>query len=88
MITAVLYPFAGCLADVYFGRYKVINISIWVMCLGSVGGTLLLEIHSPLTTTHCTSVVVVYACGTMGSTGLIVSAVPFGTDQLLGTPSE
>ena len=88
MITAVLYMFAGWLADVYFGRYKVMKGSIWVMWWGSVGGTLLLVIHSPLTSTQCTSVVVVYACGTIGSTGLIVNAVPLGTDQLLGTPSE
>ena len=51
MITAVLFLFAGCLADVYFGRYKVMKVSIWVMWWGSVGGTLLLEIHSPLTST-------------------------------------
>ena len=42
---AVLYLFAGWLTDVYFGRYKVIKVSIWVMWLGSVGGTLLLVIH-------------------------------------------
>ena len=70
------------------GSYKVMKVSIWVIWWGSVGGTLLLEIHSPLTSTWCTSVVVVNACVTIGSTGLIVSAVPFGTDQLLGAPSE
>ena len=32
--TAVLYLFAGWLADVYFGRYKVIKVSIWVMWWG------------------------------------------------------
>ena len=33
---SVLLVFAGWLADVYFGRYKVMKISIWVMWLGSV----------------------------------------------------
>ena len=42
---AVLYLLAGWLADVYFGRYKVMKVSIVVMWLGSVCGTLLLMIH-------------------------------------------
>ena len=45
VVLAVLYVFAGWLADVYFGRYKVMKVSIWVMWLGSIGGTLLLMIH-------------------------------------------
>ena len=45
VVMAVLYVFAGWLADVYFGRYKVMKGSIWIMWLGSVGGTLLLMIH-------------------------------------------
>ena len=31
VVTAVLFLFAGWLADVYFGRYKVMKVSIWVM---------------------------------------------------------
>ena len=45
VVMAVLSVFAGWLADVYFGRYKVMKVSIWFMWLGSVGGTLLLMIH-------------------------------------------
>ena len=45
VVMAVLYVFAGWLADVYFGRYKVMKGSIWVMWLGSVGGTHLLMIQ-------------------------------------------
>ena len=45
VVMGVLYVFAGWLADVYFGRYKVMKVSIWVMWLGSVGGTLLLMIQ-------------------------------------------
>ena len=40
VVTAVLYVFAGWLADVYFGRYKVMKVSIWIMWLGNVCGTL------------------------------------------------
>ena len=65
-------------------------VSIWIMWLESVGGTLLLMIHlfSPHDVLKYVSVVVVYVCVTIGSTGLIVNAVPFGTDQLLGASSE
>ena len=90
MITAVLFLFAGSLADVYFGRYKVMKVSIWVMWLGSVGGTLLLEFYSlsSVDALKYISVVVAYACVTIGSTGLIVNAIPFGIDQMLGESSE
>ena len=90
VVTAVLFLFAGWLADVYFGRYKVMKVSIWFMWLGSVGGTLLLMIYllSPHDVLKYVSIVVAYACVTIGSTGLIVNAVPFGTDQMLGASSD
>ena len=64
--------------------------SIWVMWWGSVCGTLLLMIYllSPHDALKYVSIVVAYACVTIGSTGLIVNAVPFGTDQMLGASSE
>ena len=90
VVEAVLYVFAGWLADVYVGRYKVMKVSIWFMWMGSVGGTLLLMIHllSPHDALKYVSVVVAYACAIIGSTGLIVNVVPFGTDQMLGASSE
>ena len=90
--TAVLYLLAGWLADVYFGRYKVIRASILLIWLGSVLGTLLLVIHllHPLSTDALkyVSAVVAYVCVTAGSSGLIVNAVPFGTDQMPGASSD
>ena len=88
--TAVLYLFAGWLADVYFGRYKVMKVSIWAMWLGSVGGTLLLEFYSlsSVDALKYISVVVAYIGTAIGSSGFIVNAVPFGTDQMLGASSE
>ena len=90
VVEAVLYVFTGWLADVYVGRYKVMKVSIWVMWLGSVCGTLLLVIYllSPHDALKYVSVVVAYACAIIGSTGLIVNVVPFGTDQMLGASSE
>ena len=88
--TAVLYLFAGWLADVYFGRYKVIKVSIWVMWWGSVGGTLLLEFYSlsSVDALKYISIVVAYIGTAIGSSGFIVNAVPFGTDQMPGASSE
>ena len=86
VVTAVLLVFAGWLADVYFGRYKVMEVSIWVMWLGSVCGTLLLVIYtlSSIDALKYVSVTVAYACTTIGLSGLNVNAIPFGTDQMLG----
>ena len=80
------------LADVYFGRYKVIRASLLLTWLGGVVGPLLLLIHlfHPLNTDALKyiSVVATYICVTTGSSGLIVNAVPFGTDQMQGASSE
>ena len=88
--TAVLYLFAGWLADVYFGRYKVMKVSIWIMWLGNVCGTLLLMIQflSPHDILKYVSIVVAYIAAAIGSSGLIINAIPFGTDQMLGASSE
>ena len=90
VVTAVLFLFTGWLADVYFGRYKVLKVSIWVMWLGSVGGTLLLEFYSlsSVDALKYISVVVAYIGTAIGSSGFIVNAVPFCTDQMLGASSE
>ena len=87
---AVLYLFAGSLADVYFGRYKVMKVCIWIMWLGNVCGTLLLMIHflSPHDVLKYVSIVVAYIGAAIGSSGLIINAIPFGTDQMLGASSE
>ena len=90
VVFTVLLVIAGWLADVYFGRYKVMKVSIWIMWLGSVGGTLLLVIYSlsSVDALKYVSIVVAYACVTIGYVGFIVNAIPFGTDQMLGASSE
>ena len=90
VVSAVLLVFAGWLTDVYFGRYKVMRVSIWFMWLGSVCGTLLLMIYSlsPHNALKYISVIVAYSCVTIGLSGLNVNVIPFGTDQILGASSE
>ena len=89
---AALYLLAGWLTDVYFGRYKVIRASILLIWLGSVLGTLLLVIHllHPQSTDALkyVSAVVAYVCVSAGSSGLIVNAISFGTDQMPGASSD
>ena len=34
--TLLLYPLAGWIADVYFGRYRVIKASLWLMWAGTI----------------------------------------------------
>ena len=66
------------------------KISILVMWLGSVGSTLLLMIHllSPHDVLKYISVVVAYIGTAIGWSGLMVNAIPFGTDQMLGASSD
>ena len=60
------------------------------MWLGSVGSTLLLMIHllSPHDVLKYISVVVAYIGTAIGWSGLMVNAIPFGTDQMLGASSD
>ena len=53
------------------------KVSIWVMWLGSVGGTLLLVIHllSPHSALKYVSVVVAYIATAIGSSGLMVNTI-------------
>ena len=43
---------------------------------------------SPLISRRCTEVVSIVVAYVIGSTGLIVNVVPFGTDQMVGASSE
>ena len=60
------------------------------MWWGSVGGSLLLVIHSlsSVDALKYITIVVAYIGTAIGLSGFIVNAVPFGTDQMLGASSE
>ena len=83
---AILMPLAGWLADVHFGRYKVIGWSLWIMWLNSLLVTLSFVlartvesyngVHTKL------SVVFVVSMG-VGFCGFQANVVQFGIDQLL-----
>ena len=90
------YPLAGWLADVYFGRYRVIRASVWIMWIGMllVAGCLGVEyLISDISKVgndiiHFGIFPIVYLLENIGLAGFQPNIVPFGIDQLQGLASE
>ena len=85
----LLYPLAGWVADVYFGRYRVIKVSLWLMWTGTVITSISLCINvllspDPRWVHIATQVVLVPMVLVMevGRAGFLANAIPFGIDQL------
>ena len=84
-------PLAGWLADVRFGRYKVMQVSLWIMWCGILLHSCLYLLHDDdqsistngvlLTLESTVSFVslIVYMCGFVG---LLINSVQFGIDQM------
>lgn len=93
-IPGLLYPLAGWLADVIYGRYRVIQASMRLMWVGSVVLQLALILQYALnyiiTPSHknvldgvITAVVVlVYLVNAVGIAGFHSNIIPFGLDQM------
>ena len=79
------YPLTGFLADVYFGRYKVINISLWLFWIAfsflAVSLSLTDIPHEPKQLTHYVLPIVAFTLITFGSAGIEANILPFGVDQ-------
>ena len=86
----LLYPLAGWIADVYFGRYRVIKVSLWLMWTGAILLSscfcinLLLSpglgrLQMALKVVLCPVAVLAMEVGTAG---FKANAIPFGIDQL------
>ena len=92
VVLVFYYPFAGWLADVYFGRYKVMHAHLLLMWVGSVAIvlTLIVEYLYPQTTTvlnYCVllpAIIVLF----IGRGGFLVTSLPFGTDQMPDASGE
>ena len=85
----LLYPLAGWIADVYFGRYRVIKVSLWLMWTGTVITSISLCINvllspDPRWVHSATQVVLVPMVLVMefGRAGFLANAIPFGIDHL------
>ena len=85
-------PFAGWLADVYFGRYKVMHAHLLLLWVGSVATvlTLTVEYLYPQTTTVLNYCVLLPAmiAAIIGRGGFLVTSLPFGTDQMPDASGE
>ena len=93
VILVFYYPFAGWLADVYFGRYKVMHAHLLLMWVGSVAIvlTLTVEYLYPQTTTvlnYCALLPASIVVFVIGQGGFFVTSLPFGTDQMPDASGE
>lgn len=86
-----MYPVTGFLADMYFGRYKVIRVGLCVAWVGSAFITLSIAItkaeslcdpHEHCHSVIATLVIIGYLIMGAGLTGIRVNLIPFGADQL------
>ena len=85
-IGRMFYPVGGFLADVYIGRYRVINISLWLywvaFALLSVANTLDYLDETPTFIRHYVIPIIAYVCIVLASGGFQSTIIPFGVDQL------
>ena len=88
----LFYPVAGFFADVYFGRYKVIHISLWLywvaFALLAIGNTLCVisERFDPIH--DYIAPIISYLCIILASGGFQSTIIPFGADQLEAASSS
>ena len=86
-----VYPLAGWLADVKFGRYNVMHTSLWLMWVGALVSAVASVVQSATSIPLGVSIsilVLTYALMLCGLAGFHVNILPFGTDQLLEASSE
>ena len=92
LLYALFCPFAGWLADVYFGRYKVMQAGLWLMWVGSIAGVLAqiikLEVSETENILYYSVMVLATTVFILGISGFAVNALPFGTDQMLDSSTE
>ena len=94
VVTAICCPLAGWLADVYFGRYKVMMASVWLIWCGGVVTVLALLIEYQLlssvarTAVNYALVLPASIVTLAGYGAFIVNAIPFGIDQMPGSSAD
>ena len=85
VVGSLTLPIAGWLADIYFGRYKVINWSMWTMWIAFILATAssvvvkLVESYENINNYVNGALMVV---GTIGLGGFQANIIQFGIDQL------
>ena len=74
VVLGLTLPFAGWLADIHFGRYKVIRWSMWIMWTASILNAINSVIVQFLTENHR-----IYTCISLTMTSIM--AIGFGGYQ-------
>ena len=87
--TAITFPLAGWLADVYLGRYKVIHYSLWLEVAASISYNVILlaEPYLDNTLAEVLRIVAVIALA-FGLTGVAANIIQFGFDQMTDASSS
>ena len=86
-IGACAFPIAGCLADLRYGRYKLIKISMWLIWVGVVIQSVMyivLQVKGDLDGRLLPTAVniALLILTTLGFAGYLSNAIQFGMDQL------
>ena len=87
-------PIAGWLADVYFGRYQVIKVSLWLLWAGAMLFSFAVCLQMFLSPSDVVSVVIVVIflvallATVTGVAGFLANILPFGIDQLSTATGE
>ena len=91
----LLYPLAGWLADVYFGRYKVICYSMWLLwtaiCSATLSLLLLYCFHQSIVlhaALYYAAVPLTVVCMHVGMAGMKANLIVFGMDQLQDSSTD
>ena len=87
LMALITFPFAGIVADIYVGRFKVIQASIVFLMASSVLGILIILLKGyPTVATITKSVMLGLRC--VGGSCYIACSLPFIGDQLIGASGE
>ena len=88
----LFYPIAGWLADVWFGRYRTIQISLWLLLVGyaTVALTFSRSYYSMngLHDYQLYILPIIFVVISIGTAGLQVNIIPYGADQLAATSAN
>ena len=82
---SIILPFAGWLADVYLGRYRVIRWSMWIMWIASVLATVssvVAQMVNSYQHLHTSISFALFIIASVGLGGYWANVIQFGLDQL------
>ncbi len=84
-------PFAGWLADIRYGRYKIIQWSLWIMWISSlllIGSLVVLQALDLQNDTYLKLPIILLIPLGIGYGGFQANIIQFGVDQLLDASSD